>query len=201
MLCAHLGRFLTYDGHFDEANKFLGEAHRIGRRLDLQPVLLATKAARGRWLCDSRKSDESAVWMLEEVASAIHSLDDEPLFTKVDPLRPESTPTSIKGRHPILCRVLLDLNRAARFADDVEVMNQTLDELDGLTTEVFSGYRPHYCLAAAECLLTHATRDAVDQRERTADLIREAREMGELSRNPWVAKAADRLERHAGSRP
>jgi hypothetical protein len=86
ILCAHLGRFLTYGGHFDEADEFLSEADRIGHRLELQPVLLASRAARGRWLTDSGKSDEDAVRMLQEVAEATHSLDDVPLFTKFDPL-------------------------------------------------------------------------------------------------------------------
>jgi hypothetical protein len=196
VLCAHLGRFLTYGGHFDEAEKFLEEAERIGHRLALQPVLLASQAARGRWLCDSGESDESAVRMLREVVSAIHALDEEPLFMKADLLQPESPSTMVRGRHPTLCRVLLDLNRAARFAGDAEVMNQTLDELDALATDVFPGYCPHYYLSYAECLLAHGT---PDQRDLTADLIRRARQMGERSQNPWVAQAADHLERQIGS--
>ena len=196
ILCAHLGRFLTYGGHFNEAHEFLDEAERIGRRLALQPVLLASQAARGRWFCDSGKSDESALGILRDVVSNIHALDEKPLFTKVDLLQPESSPTLVKGRHPMLCRVLLDLNRAARFAGDAEAMNQTLDELDELATEVFLGYCPHYYLSYAECLLAHGT---PDQHDLTADLIRRAREMGELSQNPWVAQAADHLERQISS--
>jgi tetratricopeptide (TPR) repeat protein len=195
VLSAHLGRFLTYGGQFDEADKFISEADRIGRRLDLQPVLLASQAARGRWLTDSEKSDEDAVRILQEVVKTLHSLDDVPLVTRIDPLQPETEPILIKGRHPTLCRVLLDLNRAASFAGNAEVMDRTLDELDKLATEVFPGYCPHYYLSYAECLLTHG---AGDQRALVADLISRARRMGELSGNPWVPEAADRLEQHIG---
>ena len=192
MLCAQLGRFLTYGGHFNEADEFLKEAERIGSRLALEPVLLASQAARGRWLSDSGKSDESAVQMLSDVVSAIKALDEEPLFAKVDLLQPESPPTMVKGRHPTICRALLDLNRAARFAGDEKIMNQTLDELDVLATEIFLGYCPHYYLAYAECILAYG---APDQRDLMADLIRRAREIGELSKNPWVAQAADNIEK------
>ena len=192
MLCVHLGRFLTYDGRFDEAEKNLDEADRIGRRLDLQPVLLASKAARGRWLTDSGKSDEEAIQILREVADTIIVQDDEPLFTRIDPLQPDSEPIIFKGRNPTLCRVLLDLNRAAFFAGDADVINWTLDELDELTVEFFLGYCPHYYLAYAECLLQYGDEN---QQELLADLIRRARRLGEESGNPWVAQAADRLER------
>jgi NAD-dependent SIR2 family protein deacetylase len=192
MLCAHLGRFLTYDGDFAEAKKFLDEAERIGRLLDLRPVLLATQAARGRWLTDTGTSDEGAVRVLQDVASRIRALDEEPLVTKFDPLQPEREPTAIRARHPTLCRVLLDLNRAARFAGDADVMNETLDELDETAVEHFRGYCPHYYLAYAECLLVHGEGD---QREFVSELIASARAVGTASENPWVAQAADDLER------
>lgn len=195
ILCAHLGRFLTYGGHLDEADYFISEADRIGRRLDLQPVLLASQAARGRWFSDSGKSDEDAVRILHEVAEAIHALDDVPLFTEFDLFQPESEPILVMGRHPTLCRVLLDLNRAARFAGDAEVMNQTLDELDEVATEFFPGYCPHYYFAHAECLLASGDRD---QWALAAELISLAREVGEDSGNPWVALMADHLEQQMG---
>ena len=198
MLCALLGRFLTSGGHFDEADEFLAEADRVARRLDLRSVLLASQAARGLWLADSGTSAENAVKTLREVADTIHALDDEPLFTKFDLGQPESAPVVVKGRHPILCRVLLDLNRAALFAGDGQVMNQTLDELDELTVEAFPGYCAHYYLAYAQCLLTHG---AGDQRARIVDLISSARRVGELDGNPFVAQAADYLERQIGREP
>jgi hypothetical protein len=52
MLCAYLGRFLTYGRHFAEAEKVIDEADRISDRLDLQSVHLASHAARGLWLAD-----------------------------------------------------------------------------------------------------------------------------------------------------
>jgi hypothetical protein len=198
MLCAHLGRFLVYGGHFDEADKFIDEADCVGRRLELRSVLLASQAAKGLWLADSGTSAESAVRTLREVVEAIHALDEVPLVTKINLLQPESTPNVIKGRHPILCRVLLDLNRAAVFAGDAQVMNQTLDELDELATEVFPGYCPHYYLAYAQCLLTYGVEN---QRALIADLISRARRLGEESENPWVAQAADHLERQIARRP
>lgn len=192
MLCAHLGRFLSYGGHFDEADKLIAESEAIATRLDLNTALLASRAARGRWLVDSGKSNQRAIQTLRQVVQTIHALDDEPLFIKIDVIKPESPPISVKGCHPALCRVLLDLNRAARLAGDAEVMNQTLDELDELATEVFPGYCPHYYFSYAECLLTHGS---PDQRDLATDLIRRARHVGEENQNPWVPQAADRLEK------
>src|SRR5262249_19517305 len=117
---------------------------------------------------------------------------------KIDLSKPELSPVEIKGRHPTLCRVLLDLNRAARFAGNADVVNQTLDEFDVLAMEVFPGYCPHYYLSYVECLLTFGDSH---QRERAADLIHRAGEIGELSENPWVAQEADRLERQIGIGP
>lgn len=191
MLNAHLGRFLSYAGLFEEADEALREAEGIARRLDLQPALQAAKAARGRWWFESGRSDETAMETLREVVEAIHARDEIPLYTKFDPLHPESEPVVVKGRSPALCRVLLDLNRAARFAGDAEVMNRTLDELDVLATEVFPGYCPHYYLAYAECLIAYGEDE---EQALAADLIRRARLVGEESRNPWVGQAAERLE-------
>jgi hypothetical protein len=193
MLCAQLGRFLTYKGQFDEADESIQEAERVAQMLDIQPVLLASKAAKGLWLSYSGTSAESAVQTLREVVDTVHALDGVPLFTKIDVMQPESAPTAIKGRHPILCRILLDLNRAACLAGDAAVINQTLDELDELVADVFLGDCPHYYLSYAQCLLTHGDDD---QRKLIPDLIRRARQVGEASRNPWVPQAANEVERH-----
>jgi hypothetical protein len=100
----------------------------------------------------------------------------------------DTTPTPVKGHHPSLCRVLLDLNRAARFGNDASIMNQTLDEL---ATQVFPGYAPHYYLAYVECLLSCG---GADSRALIVDLLERARIVGTSSGNPWVADAATRLE-------
>jgi hypothetical protein len=192
MLCTHLGRFLTYRGDFPEADKYISEADRIARRLDLRSVLLASEAARGLWLAESGSSVESAVQTLQNVLEAIHALDAVPLYTRIDPLAPEQAPVVTRGRRPILCRVLLDLNRAAMFAGNADVMHRTLDELDELVTDVFLGYCPHYYLAYAQCLLTHG--EGAAERATAAQLIGNARRMGERSQNPWVAAAANHLE-------
>jgi hypothetical protein len=191
MLSAHLGRFLTYAGHLAEAAEALAEAERLADRLDLPAVRLAHKASYGRWLTDSGGADANAVRVLLDTADAIRSREDVPLFIKVDLAQPDRSPVVVKGRHPSLCRVLLDLNRAARFAGNAEVMDRTLDELDELATGPFSGYCPHFYFAYAECLLAHGT---PDQRDLITDLIRSARAAGERSENPWVAQEADRLE-------
>lgn len=193
MICAHLGRFLTYGGHFDKADDFINEADRIGQRLDLQDVILASQAARGRWLTDSATSDEDAVKLLQQVAATLRAFNDTPLYSKVNLNLPDPRPVQIKGRSPALCRVLLDLNRAAFFAGNNKVINQTLDELDELTIEHFPGYCPHYYLAYAECLLQHGD----DKQHRlAADLINRTRLLGESSGNPWPAQAADNLAQH-----
>jgi hypothetical protein len=81
------------------------------------------------------------------------------------------------------------------FAGDTQVMNETLDELDELATEVFPGYCPHYYLSYAQCLLT--CKDS-EQQELVANLIRRARRQGELNGNPWVPQAADHIEEKIG---
>jgi hypothetical protein len=143
-------------------------------------------------------SAKSAVQMLQEVTDAIRALDDVPLVTNVDLSDPENTPHVMKGRHPILCRILLDLNRAALIVGDAQIIRGTLDDLDELATEHFPGFCPHYYLAYAQCLLT---RGGGDPRAFAADLIRKAREMGEVSKNPWVPQEADYLERQIGPGP
>lgn len=198
LLCAHLGRFLTYSANFGDADKFINEADRIGQRLDMRSILLISQAARGLWLAESGTSAERAVRMLRELVDAIDTLDDVPLVTKFDLFQPNATPNIIRSQNPILCRVLLDLNRAALFADDIQVMNQTLDRLDQLVTDVFLGYCPHYYLSYVQCLLTHGDES---QQGLVRDLISKARLLGEESQNPWVAQAADHLERQIGSEP
>lgn len=199
MLCAHLGRVLTYAGHFEQADEFINEGTRLAERLGLQPVFLAAQAARGLRLADSRTSLEQAaqaVTTLQEVVDRVHAWDDVPLVTKMDLSQPGNAPNYIKGRHPILCRLLLDLNRAAMFAGNAEVMNGTLDELDEITTQQFLGYCPHYYLAYAQCLLTHG---GGETGALVAELISRARLVGNQTGNPWAAQAADQLERSIGA--
>lgn len=200
MLSAHLGRFLTYGGHFEEADRKILEAERIAQRLGLQPALLASRAARGRWLTDSGTSDQEAVCILQGVADEIRALDDLPLFTKVDLANPKGEPIQVKGHHPTLCRVLLDLNRSAYFAGNTEVINQTLDELDELTIEHFPGYCPHYYFGYVECILSLGD---TEKYPLAMDLVGRAREVGKQSGNPWAAQEADRLQEHLkrSSRP
>lgn len=198
MLCAQLGRFLIYRKRFDEAARFLVEADSIARRLALQSVLLASQAARGLWLLDSGASVTEAVLVLQDLVQTIHALDDVPLVTKVDMMRPESEPTIIKGQHPILCRALLNLMDAAIVARNGEVLNQTIEELDVLVTDVFRGYCPHYFLNYAGSLLNFGEKH---QRALIPDLIQRARQVGEECGNPWVPQQADYVERLAGLRP
>ena len=115
ILCAHLGRFLTYARLFSEADAFITESARIADRLDLQATRLASQAVRGRWLTDSGTSDSDAIRTLREVAEAMRAQDDTPLFRRIDLADRQAAPVLVKGRNPALCRVLLDLNRAARL--------------------------------------------------------------------------------------
>lgn len=191
MLSAQLARFLTYRGHFAEAEQALDAAERIGTRLALGSVLLASQAARGRWLSDSGTSDEDAIRLLGDVLSVLHEQEDEPLVVRIDVGRPGQEPTLLRSRSPWLCRVLLDLNRAAMFAGDGDLMHSTLVELDELVDVVFFGYSPHFSLARAECLMHYGDADG---RAKVPDLIGEARRLGEVTGNPWAAAAADALE-------
>jgi hypothetical protein len=199
-LCVHLGRFLTYAGQFSDADQFFIEADRIGRRLDLQPVLLSSKAARGLWLAESGTSVEEAVRTLGEVVGNLQALEDEPLFTKIDLAQADGQPTPIRGHRPLHCRVLLDLNRAAMLAGDGRVMNATLDALDELVVGVFPGYCPHYYLVYAQCLILHASGDSSGL---IHDLIGRARRLGDLQENPWVVQMTNHLERELelGTKP
>jgi hypothetical protein len=189
MLCAHLGRLLTYTGHFDEADASLLEAEVIARRLDLSKHLVATRAARGLWLADSGTSPEDAVQTLMAVADELRAIDDEALVTHYDLGDPTRTPTVLKGRQPMLCRVLLDLTRAAMMTGRSDVVESSLDQLSELTDH-FQGYIPQYCFAYAE-YLARATPPDVDKAHA---LIREGRDVGQQTGNPSVDQYADYLD-------
>jgi NAD-dependent SIR2 family protein deacetylase len=193
MLCVQLARFLTYARSFAEAEKYLDEADRIGERLDLRPVLLTNRGVRGLWLADSGWSVTEGIQVLRDVVDTIHAMDAVPLFTRIDVGQPDLPADVVKGRHPIICRALLDLNRAAMLAADSDIMNTTLDELDTVVTDVFLGYCPHYYLAYAQCLLSYGDEA---QRGLATDLLRRARELGEKSGNPWAIQVADQLSSH-----
>jgi hypothetical protein len=190
MLCAHLGRMLTYSRHFSEADAALEEADRIGRRLGLRRVLLATQAARGAWLADSGISVAQSVELLRATVDVLSELDEVPLVTKVNLNDPSLPRRELKGRQPTLCRVLLDLVRSALLARDWNALDPALDRLEVLTLDFFPGYHPHFGLQYAQYLMTIAP----DKKEFIADVIGRAREVGKRSENPWVAKAADHLD-------
>jgi hypothetical protein len=84
--------------------------------------------------------------------------------------------------------VLLDLARAALLSGDADVVNRTLDELDEYTLEPFLGYRPHFLLTYAQCMLTM---DEPESHALAAELIDKARAFGAEGGNPWVREAAD----------
>lgn len=191
-LCMLLGRFLTYAGRFEEADSAIGQAERIAERLGLRSVLVASLATRGLWLADSGKSSESAVLLLKQVVEMIKEQDEAPLVTKVDLADASAEPRVVRARRPLLCRVLLDLNRASMLAGDQQAMEQTLDELDELAVEVFLGYCPHYYLAYAQCLLLHGAGNG--ERKQAAELVARAREVGRLTQNPWASQQADHLD-------
>ena len=190
-VCVQLARFLTSGGHGTWADELMREAQAIGERLELGDVLLWNRAARGRWLTDCASDDEQAVQTLRGVVDALHASGNTPLYVRMDLGQPDATPQAALPRHPMLCRALLDLNRAARFAGNAEVMNQTLDELDELVTASYPGYYPHYLLSYAECLLHRAEGDP---RGLVMELLKRARSFGEESQNPWVAEAVARIE-------
>ena len=196
LLSAHLGRVLTYSGNFAEADAHLRESERIAARLDLHEAAVAARAARGLWYVDSGESPERAIALLNELAGELREKDKEPLVTRADVLQPDAPPDVITGRDPRRCRVLLDLNRAAMLSGDGPLIERTLDELDELATDVFTGYCPHYYLAYAQCLLT---RGDGDQLNLVRELLARARRLGEDSGNPWVAAAAAHLEQHMGA--
>ena len=189
MLCAHLGRLLTYGGQFAEADAALEEAEVIARRLDLRKALIATRAARGLWLVESGTSAENAVQTLRAVADELRAFDDAALVTKIDLADDTLTPTILKGHQPTLCRVLLDLTLAALAIGNGDVVNSSLDQLDELIVD-FQGYVPHYYFVYAQCLVRAEPR----QLDKALDLIHRARDFGLQCRNPWVGQYADLLE-------
>jgi NAD-dependent SIR2 family protein deacetylase len=187
-ICALLGRFLTYAQQYDEAGSFLNEADRIAERLDLRSVRLMSAGARGLWLADSGTSPQEGVYVLSALSEVIRQSDAVPLATMVDLAAPDDAPTVITGRNPARCRVLLDLTRAALLAGDADVVNRTLDELDEYTLDPFLGYRPHFLLTYAQCMLTM---DEPQSHALAAELIDKARALGNEGGNPWVREAAD----------
>lgn len=193
-LCAHLGRLLTYAGEFGEADASLKEAEAIARRLDLRRPLLAARAARGLWLVDSGTSAQEGLETLRAVADELRIFDDVALVTKVDLADSTLTPRVLKGRQPTLCRVLLDLVRAAAAVGDGDAINSSLDQLDEITVQHFQGYIPHYYFVYAQCLM----QSEPIQPEKALELVRRAREVGEKGQNPWVPQYAGVLEQKIG---
>ena len=127
--------------------------------------------------------------VLQETLATIRESDSEPLYTRIDLAQHDGPPEVVRSRNPMQCRVMLDLLRAARFKGDADVINQTIAELGDLV-DSFPGYRTHYYLAAAECMIHHGDDE---HKPIINDLLRNAREEGEAQGNPWVAQAVDRL--------
>jgi len=190
LLCAHRGRLLTYGRRFAEADIELKEAETIAARLDMYWASLVARAARGLWLGDSGTSAEAGVPMLQGVVDELRAFDDVPLVSKLDLNNPGLAPTLIKGRNPLLCRVLLDLTLAALAIGRSDIINPALDQLDELTVEHFPGYVPHYYFLYAQCLLQADP----SHPDKPLQLVAQARKVGETSQNPWVAQFADHLE-------
>ncbi len=187
-LCAHAARFLINAGEEVEADRFLRDAEDVANRLELGAVLLQVRAVRGLRLQSTDPS--AALTLLQEVRDVLHAQDDIPVYTHIDLGDPALPQTVVKGKHPMLCRVLLDLLTAAMLAADNGAINATLDELDELTVEHFLGYCPHYYLGYVECLI-HS--EPVD-RQLISTRLAKARQLGEQEVNPWVAQAAGVLE-------
>ena len=194
ILCIELGGLLANAREPANADNFLAEGASVANRLGLDSVLLHAAAVRGLRLLPS--DPEAAVKQLREVRDVLRAQDDVPLYARVDLNEPEATAVAIKGRHPLLCRVLLDLAAASMFAADNATLNQTLDDLDDLTVEWFPGYCPHYYLIYAECLMLS---DGPENRPMIQSLLGRARQVGDTSGNPWVEQAVEVLERRLKS--
>ena len=192
MLCAHLGRLLTYTQEFTRADVMLKAAEEVADRLGLEKVRLTARAARGIWLHDSDTSPQQALETLKTLSEDIRAADDEVLVTKVDLTDPALTRTMLKGHQPMLCRVLLDLVAAAITLGDGKTVDTSLDLLDELTVEHFNGYLPHYYFIYAQCLM----RSDPPNPDKAIALVRKARRVGELSENPWVEEYANHFETH-----
>jgi hypothetical protein len=170
----------------------LNQAEHIAERLGLQKVQLTGRAVRCVWLHDSGTSSQQTLETLQGLANDIQAADDEPLVTRVDLADPTFTPTMLKGRQPMLCRVLLHLTAVALTLGDGKTVNTSLDLLDELTVEHFNGYIPHYYFLYAQCLM----RSDPPNPHKALELVRKARSVGELSGNPWVEQNANHLEPH-----
>lgn len=191
LMSAHLGRLLTCGGEYTAADSFLKEAETVARRLEHSTLLVETRAARGRWLAESRTSLESAIQVLRSLADELREADDVPRVKTYDLAAPDNAPTEITAVNPRRCRVLLDLNRAAMMNGDAELMNHTLDQLDVITTgHLYLGYHPHYCIAYAQCLLSHGDEE---QKALAIKLLAQARQVGDDSQNPWPRQMAERI--------
>ena len=192
MMLAQLGRLLTYTRHFPDADNALREAERIATRLDLKKVLTTARAARGLWLADSKTSLPDGIRVLKTLADELRAFDNQPLVTKVDLSQPDFKSTALSGRQPLRVRVLLDLARAGYFADDADIVNASLDEIEDLTVEYFPGYLPAYYLLHAQCLYGQ------DQPAVIADLLYRARRVGKLIGIPSIDEMVDFAEKQHG---
>lgn len=194
-LCAEVARAFTNAGEPLQADKYLAESMNIAERLGLHSVLLQAESIRGlRLMTDD---PEAAVRSLRQVRDVLRAQDDVPLYTHLDLAEADTAPVAIKGRNPLLGRVLLNLATAGMLAGDSQVVNQALDELDELTVEWFQGYCPHYYLLYAECLMISGEAENAPV---IADLLQRARQVGENSGNPWVQQAAGVLDERMQTR-
>ncbi len=186
----HLARFLCMTGRFDESREALGEGIRIAQRLALRDVQRLGRSVHGRLLLDDAQSDEEALAVLQDVVDELHDRATTPLFTHVDLADPALAPTIIAGTPPPLCRALLDLNRAARFAGRGDVMHTTLHEALDLTQHRFPGYLVHTVAANVQCMLHHGDASSLDAID---ECIADVRELAVTSGNPWATTIADQL--------
>lgn len=182
-------RFLTYARRRDEAAHCMDQAAAVADRLGLEDITLDLHAVRGMWMAEpgeSRDQALAAVRLLKSVADTLRARDAHVLYTHVDLGQPVPVPTDVTGQAPSRCRVLLDLNQAALATGDVDVMRETLVELEPLVWEHFAGYSPHYFVAHAQCVASYGDGDVAAQVD---DLLRRAEKMGETTGNFWVPQA------------
>jgi hypothetical protein len=185
-----LARFFCFCGEFDRARTALEEAESIADRLSLPDAHLLCRMTRGRLLLDSASDDTQAQALLQSVVDDLHARATSPLFSSIDPTDPSASPVTVTGTPPLLCRALLDLNRASRFTGDGDALNATLAELQRITMTGFGGYLVHLQVARAQCHLHYVGPDSLRIVEQCiADIADLYQEGG----NPYAASMVDEL--------
>jgi tetratricopeptide (TPR) repeat protein len=161
--CAHLGRFLAWDGRHDEAEARLEDGFAVARRLGLAVLEAYLAVAYGRLELRRDRAEEAKRYLSPACASFRRS-----------------------QLHLPLAESLLPLFDAAHRTSDLELATAAMNDFEALLPRL-PGLTPHYHATCA------VARFRSDQEEAAREAVDRLRESAEAMENPWGLEAAETL--------